>query len=424
MRSAAEQAREPRLAKLAVLVWLLYTATGFHPFWQPLVETEGNLGGAIRQLVFLSCAGYFCWELCVRNRWRSVLTGRLHWLAVSGYLLATLAYSDDPVLTAKRSIVVACGMLVVLGVVELCERPERLLLSSVVLVSGAAAVVSLGMWAALPSEYWQLSFRPGLAGVAGHPNTLGPILMLGWLASLGVSWLRPGLQRLTLRALQASLLLALLLTDAVTSILAATVGSAVFAWLNSSSYVRSTMLVVAAPVALLVWIDLDAITADLLSGVGRDASLTGRPQLWRAAFLEVEARPFLGAGYGAFWYEGRGREIVGTWNPRQSHHAYLDLLLDLGIVGAAVVFWVLGRAISAGVTRWRQSRAEAKRSLSAMLAICVGLLGVLAFAESFMPKTDKYQFFVLLWMAVVFETGAGRTSQLASQIASARPPSG
>ena len=76
---------------------------------------------------------------------------------------------------------------------------------------------------------------------------------------------------------------------------AAVAGTAVFVWLNSPSYVRSAMLVFVVPTMLFVWADFEAIAEDLLASVGRDSSLTGRPQLWDAAFQEVERRPFLGS---------------------------------------------------------------------------------------------------------------------------------
>ena len=55
-------------------------------------------------------------------------------------------------------------------------------------------------------------------------------------------------------------------------------------------------LLVAAGLVWL-WAHADVVTAD----VGKDATLTGRTDLWNVAITMIARRPWLGYGYGGFW---------------------------------------------------------------------------------------------------------------------------
>jgi exopolysaccharide production protein ExoQ len=73
--------------------------------------------------------------------------------------------------------------------------------------------------------------------------------------------------------------------------------------------------------------------------VGRDATLTGRTDLWLAVIEFIAARPLLGYGYQAFWFgedvSADVKEIAG-WVGASAHNGFLDLTLALGVVGATV----------------------------------------------------------------------------------------
>ncbi|NET58565.1 MAG: O-antigen ligase family protein [Symploca sp. SIO2E6] len=73
-----------------------------------------------------------------------------------------------------------------------------------------------------------------------------------------------------------------------------------------------------------------------LGSLGRDATLTGRTEVWDAVIEKILERPWLGHGYKAFWQPGGGQDYV--WYVfritfTQSHNGYLDLTVELGIIG-------------------------------------------------------------------------------------------
>ena len=92
-----------------------------------------------------------------------------------------------------------------------------------------------------------------------------------------------------------------------------------------------------APSVIIVTNQLAAI-APLL---GRNAQLTGRVELWLILPSYIADRPWLGYGFGAFWVADSENvaliwDAVG-WAPPEAHNGWLDLLLELGVVGLAVL---------------------------------------------------------------------------------------
>ena len=74
----------------------------------------------------------------------------------------------------------------------------------------------------------------------------------------------------------------------------------------------------------------------LTSTMNRDATFTGRTEVWDALIPLVEHNPIFGVGYGGFWV---GQPIRIPVN--EAHNGYLDLSLQLGAVGLILVFGVV-----------------------------------------------------------------------------------
>nr|WP_279239895.1 O-antigen ligase family protein [Scytonema sp. UIC 10036] len=80
---------------------------------------------------------------------------------------------------------------------------------------------------------------------------------------------------------------------------------------------------------------------ELITGLGKDPTLTGRTPLWAIAISRLMERPFFGYGRGAYWAPGSnfaveaGKSISG-WIPPHAHNGFLDIALDLGLVGLSL----------------------------------------------------------------------------------------
>jgi exopolysaccharide production protein ExoQ len=98
------------------------------------------------------------------------------------------------------------------------------------------------------------------------------------------------------------------------------------------------LLKVLIPVGICVYLVLSFvfgidINAEIAQAVGRDPTLTGRTVIWNAV-LRTHTNPLFGAGYESFWL---GPRLLRVWalagGVNEAHNGYLEVYLNLGIVG-------------------------------------------------------------------------------------------
>jgi len=65
------------------------------------------------------------------------------------------------------------------------------------------------------------------------------------------------------------------------------------------------------------------------AAVGREATLTGRIEIWANFLPKAMEEPFMGHGVGGFWTD----KAIKEYRLNQAHNGYLDILLDYGFVG-------------------------------------------------------------------------------------------
>jgi exopolysaccharide production protein ExoQ len=85
----------------------------------------------------------------------------------------------------------------------------------------------------------------------------------------------------------------------------------------------------------VLFLDLGGI---LLESVGRNPTLTGRTELWET-IRAMNTNPVLGTGFESFWL-GKRLERLWTiywWHPNEAHDGYLEMYLNLGWVGVALL---------------------------------------------------------------------------------------
>lgn len=396
------------LGVVAVL-WLTYVVGGFRPPTQAIVNTDGNAGSGLRQVLFAGGAALSGLILARSGQMTTVLRQQAGPILLVVLLVASTAWSLHPGLTVKRGILAACGATMVIAFVHVPRDPLRFMQQVVGGTAGAVALTSLAWWLSLPAQFTVNPERPGLAGISNHPNTLAPMVGIG-LIVLVASPAGTGFMRRSGRlAAIAGCTLALLLSQSISSIAMTAVAGGVALMLRSGGSVRVLAAATTLAAATSVWlIGPSALAHAFLGSVGRDASFSGRDELWPIVLAAGRDRPIIGSGWGAFWTEGKGRELTGTWNPRQSHNAYLDLFVDLGLLGLVAVLGVIGaRVLRLMFERPSIDRPGAPRGIVAGLTgLVVALLVVYALQQSFLMKVDSFPFVALLWIVVLI--GAGR----------------
>lgn len=80
----------------------------------------------------------------------------------------------------------------------------------------------------------------------------------------------------------------------------------------------------------------------IVMSAGRDMTFTGRTALWGEILRIGANHPILGVGYGGFWI-GDQHHLWEKfqWIPESAHNGYLDVYLDLGIIGFMILCGVI-----------------------------------------------------------------------------------
>ncbi|MGE0451389.1 MAG: O-antigen ligase family protein [Vicinamibacterales bacterium] len=305
------------------------------------------------------------------HHWRSVrvLLGAA-WPLLLPVLLAacSIIWSVDPALTAYRVLALtgttAFGFF--LAIRFSLEDQLRLLVVMLGIVGCASAVVAL-----VPPHYGVMTepyYEGAWSGIFYHRNPFGRIMALAsvvfLLHAMGRRPPRP------VAALGAALsVVLLLLSSSRTSVIAATgcliAGGALTALQSLAGRRRVAFVMTGAALAVVTSIWVVQHRVDILESMQRDLTLTGRSTLW-AMLLDVARRhPWLGYGYGAFWrgdtgVSGEIQHALQGWYPVHAHNGLLDVALELGIVGVAIVAFPLGM-YALRTCRWAIERPSSVR---------------------------------------------------------------
>jgi len=135
---------------------------------------------------------------------------------------------------------------------------------------------------------------------------------------------------------------------------------AVCAWMKQGLRVGLVTLWLGAifvAIAAGILVFAPQIVFDLL---GRDATLTGRTDIWIVLAEMIQNKPILGYGYGAFWAPdsepGNWVRDLLQWDAPTAHNGWLEVTIALGAVG--LVFLTLDfmmtvwRALMASIHTW------------------------------------------------------------------------
>jgi exopolysaccharide production protein ExoQ len=135
-----------------------------------------------------------------------------------------------------------------------------------------------------------------------------------------------------------------------------------------------------------------------LSAMGRDASLTGRTEVWKTV-IPYAKNVWVGAGYENFWVGERMAlftRLLGGLN--QAHNGYIEIYLNLGWVGLAL----LGAMVIAGygkIIKLVRNNVETAGLRMAFFFICM----VYNFTEaSFKMQSPVWIFFLWAFMGASY----------------------
>lgn len=117
-----------------------------------------------------------------------------------------------------------------------------------------------------------------------------------------------------------------------------------------NTIIRSIVLgtVVLVAVALLLDMSGTSLQAVVAGLYGKDPTLTDRTYLWGDVVRLGMDHPILGSGYGGFWVPsiyGKLSPMVDN-RPGEAHNGYLETFANLGLVGVALLAWMILQSLS------------------------------------------------------------------------------
>jgi O-antigen ligase len=242
-------------------------------------------------------------------------------------------------------------------------------------------------------------------GIFTQKNALGQVMLLNVLVVLMVL---PATRRYRwLLWVDLALSLVLLIqanskTYLLGGLVLAATGVSAKLWIGRSRQFAPAIALLATA-TILVSINIDTI----LALFGRDLTLTGRTDLWQAVWPMIEQRMLLGYGYQAFWISPLGPAAQVwfdiDWRAPNAHNGILEWWLGLGIVGLALLaFVVLGAALRA----IRASRGvDRTRTLWTLMFLSLFLLSGISESDV-LSQNDLLS--VLFITSVVYCNAAGR----------------
>lgn len=175
------------------------------------------------------------------------------------------------------------------------------------------------------------------------------------------------------------------------------------AFLRSRGRARPIMLIALLGPIVILPIAVPNFLAVVTGMLGKDPTLTGRTEVWAIVIRMILVHPLLGYGAGAFWSTEAQmvHVLVGNWSPHHAHNGYLDICLNLGIVGLALVLIILVDIFR----RTRDPQSEASHDAGEWLFTVAMVIMVLAVSEVTFLQVSISWFVLLLayishWRAV------------------------
>ena len=379
-----EENAETSKALWIPVLWLLIVASRPVSLWLHVTRevtledryTEGSPLDATYFAILVVAAA-----LTLNRRWvrvKSFLQANLPVLLFFLYCGLSIVWADSPVISLKRWIK-AVGDVAMILVVLTDPNPAlaiRRIFERVGFVLLPLSILFILFFPSMGSSYDAIDHVTMYFGVTTFKNLLGVTCMF---CGLGALWSFIGAYQdrnspNRMRLLMTSGLMILMAewlvwkADSMTSMSSLGLAGMVMV-MASTRWVTRRPATVLLFVAVAAGVALFALFMDtsgsMVQSIGRNASLTGRTQIW-AAVLAQPINPVLGTGFESFWV---GNRLQAVWNLSQvgieeAHNGYLELYLNLGWVGLTLLGLLIVSGYHNAVTMLKRDPSAARLRIS------------------------------------------------------------
>lgn len=353
-------------------IWYLIVASRPFGVWLAMwgVPLPGGSGdaaeGSLIDRLFFSVLTVMGLRVLMRRQfdWGGTLR-RNPWITVFVIFMAvSILWSQFPFVSFKRYIKIV-GSIVMAMVVLTDENPLEACLTVIrrcLYIHLPFSIICVKYFRDIGVDFDWNGTTSMWQGIATSKNVLGQVAMLGVIYFFwevlrrwrDVGWRNPLLLYL---AMAIYLLKGAEQTISLTSVSVCVFALVIFLTMQSLRFhpvaLRNFVLLVFAGVAALVTLVLvhsvvmfpaDSVFGKIITGFGRDITLTDRTYIWHDVYEAASQDPLLGVGFGGFWI-GRDANIPWnanmTWVLGEAHDGYIETYLQMGLIGAFLLAVVL-----------------------------------------------------------------------------------
>jgi exopolysaccharide production protein ExoQ len=356
LRLEARQSPNVSRALWIPTLWMLYIASKPLAVWfAPAGQHAGgdvDAGSPTDRLFLTAILGISLLILASRKfDWLGTL--REHrWLALLlGFMLVSTIWSEIPQVSCKRWI--RQFQAVVMGFMVLSEASPQEAVQSIfrrtTYITVPFSLLLIKYYPMYGVQYDRWSGYLMWTGVTTQKNGLGRLCLISGfflIWALVTRWRRGerGVSKVQTYAewfLLAQILVLLKgpsgVAASATSIVVLIAGAIALGgliWINRREG-RVNCNAVIASIAIIIGVGIltplvgGATVGAFTGSLGRDTTLTGRTDIWAALLPNAMQNLILGAGFGGFWTD----KTVNLYLVNEAHNGYLDVLLELGVIG-------------------------------------------------------------------------------------------
>ena len=287
------------------------------------------------------------WSLVISQNWPVFL--------FYGYLLISVLWANSTPVSFKRW-VKEFGNIVILLVILTEENPQQALRA--VFVRCAYLLLPLSVifirWFPSLGRFYSSHGGGGeFVGVTTQKNNLGALVLVCGLIVLW-DWLElrreqePSRKMRTQKWIHGGLLLMGLylfyMCNSVTSMVCFGVGAVIIA-ATRLRFLRQRLrllgvLVLAAALSFWAFDQMFGLKEEVIEGLGRDMTFTGRTDVWRE-LLNLKTDPMFGVGFMSFWDDMQYRSKLPNWVAFSAHNGYVEEYITGGWVGIFLLVLML-----------------------------------------------------------------------------------
>lgn len=394
------------LEKLYAVV-MLFIMT--RPLWQLMI-----VGGVDVQ--FLMVAGLYIVPLWFAlNR-----PGHFAWIGLRDKLLLFLiclvllsaVWSTDPSSTVKNSVTLLGGTF--FGIYLAMRYSLREQMQVIAWTLGIIAILSLIVIVVFPAVGTQIAGGKTVwVGLYEHKNGLGRYMAISAI----LSWImmKDSRRKWLLWGNFILAVILVLMTRSATSLLAVFATFCllpiyrVWRWRNARALPGIIILgLLTASIVIVFLTNFQYAWLDwFFVALGRNPShntLQVRMDLWDVVLEKAQQRPWLGYGYGNTSIYATLDSVVApgsVWEPEQAHNGFLEIFLQLGLVGLAAMVYHVILGFHRGIMLARLTKI--KESLWVLAYLTILLLFNLTYSVYLGQLTVPWTIYVAITLSVCFQ---------------------